>query len=44
MPPLRDRARTVDRLDRVSAEPDLLLTAEEVEQDAHTLCAVHVGA
>jgi hypothetical protein len=42
-PPPRARA-VVDRLDRVSAEPDLVLTAEEVEQHAHPLCAVHARA
>jgi hypothetical protein len=42
--PPRARAFAVDRLDRVRAEPHLVLTAEEVEQHAHPLCAVHARA
>jgi hypothetical protein len=37
--PPRARAFAVDRLDRIRAEPDLVLTAEEVEQHANPLRA-----
>jgi len=42
--PLRARALAVGGLDCVRAEPDLVLTAEEVEQYADPLRAVHAGA